>query len=69
MLRPTDEETVATEKIVTHSSQLEGAHGALQGHRGKHQDQSEGTRNKRKSGQKASVVVFVEGNGKGGASS
>lgn len=48
MVKPTGQETTATEKTVCNSSQEEKAHHAMQDHIGKHQGLSGVRENKRK---------------------
>lgn len=42
VVRPEDQETVAIEKFVTHSSKEEGALHGIKSHKGEHQSQSGG---------------------------
>ena len=61
MVKPTDQEKIAIEKRVTHSSQEEGAHHAMQDHTRRHQDGSGGRGSQEKCGQEPSLWFMTEG--------
>lgn len=63
--RPTDQETVAIEKIVTQSAQEEGALYSMEGHTGKHQGQP-GGKGWGKCGQEPLLWFLQEGTGEAG---